>query len=382
MHTTLVHPKSFRYNTYKGHGSVHGSVDILPDESMPQAIEIIGEAEEEGLANLGGQATPRGTRGEFTFDDRKDSFDLGALPVRFFREGAVHLIANGAIGDPPALGGDDASSPQALPNVLVIGFGVKLRIRQHHANGRASCRHVQQSRQIAHVGSWPAMRPLRQQNLLLHIHHDHPLQPMAMARAAVGMLFHAPYKKGADRIIGEPGAVDSYGNGTAPASSQPAHRFAQPAVHRVVLQSAQKTIQRGVVGHGGQLQCGAQLLVFAQARLGFAKGPIFVAHQTEHRQQLRLGELMFAEARAVGRQNLRGHLQRHAGYGQESDFGHRPSCLIRKHPNPRLVDLPNESCAEDVNRASVHSKQLKPPLESTLMKDRQKHHILHNFGAI
>ncbi len=146
-----------------------GSVDILPDESMPQAIEIIGEAEEEGLANLGGQATPRGTRGEFTFDDRKDGFDLGALPVRFFREGAVHLIANGAIGDPPALGGDDAPSPQALPNVLVMGFGVKLRIRQHHANGRASCRHVQQSRQIAHVGSWPAMRPLRQQNLCLWI---------------------------------------------------------------------------------------------------------------------------------------------------------------------------------------------------------------------
>jgi hypothetical protein len=36
----------FRINT--------GSVDILVDEAMPQAIEIVGEAEEQGLANLGG----------------------------------------------------------------------------------------------------------------------------------------------------------------------------------------------------------------------------------------------------------------------------------------------------------------------------------------
>src|SRR6266571_7309201 len=75
--------------------SVHGSVDILEGESMPQAIEIIGKAEEEGLANLGRQASPRGARGELALDHRKDGFHLGALPVRFFRNGAVHLIANG-----------------------------------------------------------------------------------------------------------------------------------------------------------------------------------------------------------------------------------------------------------------------------------------------
>src|SRR5437867_13339957 len=48
---------------------------------------------------------------------------------------------------------------------------------------------------------------------------------------------------------------------------------------------------------------------------------------------------MFTEARAVGRQNLRGHLQRHASKGQEPDLGHRPSCSIRKHRKPLLVDL-------------------------------------------
>jgi hypothetical protein len=155
------------------------------------------------------------------------------------------------------------------------------------------------------------------------------------------MLFHAPYKEGADGMVGEPRAIDSHGNGGASASAQPAHRFAQPAIHGVVLQSAQKTIQRGVVGHGWQLQRGAQLLVLRQAALGFAKGPVFVAHQAKHGQQLRLGELVFAEARAVGRQNLCGHLQRHARKGQESNLGHRPSCLIRKHPKPLLVDPAN-----------------------------------------
>ena len=34
----------FRMNT--------GSVDILPDEGMPQAIEVVGKTEQQGLANL------------------------------------------------------------------------------------------------------------------------------------------------------------------------------------------------------------------------------------------------------------------------------------------------------------------------------------------
>src|SRR6266850_5206858 len=150
------------------------------------------------------------------------------------------------------------------------------------------------------------------------------------------MLLQTAEKKGADGSIGEPGAVDGGRNG--PASTQPTHRFVQSAIDGVVLQPPQKTIQRGVVGHRWQLQYGAQLLVLAQAYFGFAKSPVFVAHQAQHRQQLRLGKLMFTEATAVGWQNLRGHLQRHASKGQESDLGHRPSCPSRKHRKPLLVD--------------------------------------------
>lgn len=79
-------------------------------------------------------------------------------------------------------------------------------------------------------------------------------------------------------------------------------------------------MQRGVVGHRLQLQCGAQLLVLSQAYFGFAKGPVFVAHQAQHRQQLRLGERVLTEARVVGWQNLRGHLQRHTSKRQGPDL--------------------------------------------------------------
>src|SRR5882672_5405219 len=188
------------------------------------------------------------------------------------------------------------------------------------------------------------------------------------------MLLQTAEEEGADGSIGEPGAVDGGRNGPAPASTQPTHRFVQSAIDGVVLQPPQKTIQRGVVGHRWQLQYGAQLVVLAQAHFGFAKGPVFVAHQAQHRQQLRLGELMFAEARAVGRQNLRGHLQSHASKGQEPDLGHRPSCSIRKHRKPLLVDpAQRELCRRCQQSLSVDSNELTGRLnysESTLTKNR------------
>src|SRR5258707_12417007 len=178
----------------------------------------------------------------------------------FFRKGAEHLIPNGALGNTSALGGDDAFGSQALSDVLVVGFRVELCIRQHQPNGRPSCRHVQQSGQRAHVGTWPLMRPLRQQNLLLHIHHNHPLQPMTMARTAIGMLFQAPYKEGADGIVGKPRAVNGHRNGSSPASAQPSHRFAQPPPHGDRVQPAPKTIQGGVVGYLSPISYRSQIL--------------------------------------------------------------------------------------------------------------------------
>ena len=113
---------------------------------MPQAIEVVGQAEQQGLADLGGQAASGCARGEFAFDGGEDAFDLGTLPIRFFRKGSEHLIANSAIRDTPAPRRNDALGSQALPNVLVVGFGVKLRICEHHTDRSAACRHIEQDR--------------------------------------------------------------------------------------------------------------------------------------------------------------------------------------------------------------------------------------------
>jgi hypothetical protein len=79
----------------------------------------------------------------------------------------------------------------------------------------------------------------------------------------------------------------------------------------------------------------------ARAHLGFAEGPVFVAHQAEYGQQLRLGELLFAETTPVGRQNRRGYIHSQASKRQESDFWHRTSCSIRNHHHRSLVLMEN-----------------------------------------
>ena len=226
---------------------------------MPQAVNVVSKTEQQGLADLGGQAASGCARGEFAFDRREDAFNLGTLPIRFFRKGAKHLIPNGAVGDPPAPRGNDALGSQALPNVLVVGFGIKLRIREHHTDGSAACRHIEQPRQRTRVAPPRLTSPLRQQNLLPHIRNNQPLQPRTTRPGSVRLLLQAPVEKGADGGIREPRTIEGGSNGAAPASPQPPHGFLQSAIDGVVFQPPQKAIQRGVVGHRWQLQYGAQL---------------------------------------------------------------------------------------------------------------------------
>lgn len=98
----------------------------------------------------------------------------------------------------------------------MIGLRAKLRLCQHQAKGRASCRYGQKSRPGAHVGHRSFLRSLHQHNLLLHIHYNHPLQSMAMICIAL---------------------------------------------RGVVVPTSQKTIQRGVVRRGLQFQGSTQFWV-------------------------------------------------------------------------------------------------------------------------
>src|SRR5467141_1089313 len=130
--TILVQRKLFRINTYRNVRKCWALLTSSMGETMPQAVDVVGQAEQQGLADLGGQAASGCARGELAFDGGEHDFDLVALPIRFFRKSSEHLIANGTVRNTPASRGDNALRSQALPNVLVVGFGVKLRIRQHH----------------------------------------------------------------------------------------------------------------------------------------------------------------------------------------------------------------------------------------------------------
>jgi len=77
------------------------------------------------LANLGGKLRlPVGHAKRVSYvTTEKVCFDRGRCLVRFFREGAVHLIRMAPVcGSPRRYLRDMLASPQALPNVLVIGF--------------------------------------------------------------------------------------------------------------------------------------------------------------------------------------------------------------------------------------------------------------------
>src|SRR5487761_352024 len=71
--------------------------------------------------------------------------------------------------------------------------------------------------------------------------------------------------------------------------------------------------------------------------LGFAKSPVLVAHQTQDDQQLRLRELVLAEASPIGWEHRPTHFQGGAGKCQESNFRHRACCLRANGPSQGLA---------------------------------------------
>ena len=213
--------------------------------------------------------------------------------------------------------------------------------------------------QIRAVVPRTASRGLRQQELLIQIRHDHPLQPVPPRQGFLPVMMQAPHKERADRSLRQARRVDGHAS-PPPAgarAAQPAHRLADRPVDGLVVQTLQETIQRREVGHAHQPQHLAQFAMLAQPHLGFAKGPVLVTHQTENGQQLRLSELVLAETASVAREHRPADLQGDAGKRQESNFGHRASCLHRK-PQSRPIALPN---FKEVARMSTEPGHLSVP---------------------
>jgi hypothetical protein len=302
---------------------------------MPQAIQIETQAEQQGLPLLHTQGTTWCTGRELALDRRKQALDQSAAPVHSSWEFPTHLGTHSvaAPGLLSALGGDYALRPELSPDVGMVSLAVEFGVGQHQPNARLLRSRWDDRGQIRAIVPRAAARDLRQQKLLIQIRHNHPLQPMPPGQRFLPVVMHAPHKKRADCALRQARRIDRYA-GAPPSffvrATQPAHRLTDRAVDGHIVQTLQKAIQSREIGHTPQPQRLAQFAMFAQPHFGFAKSPVFVAHQAKNGQQLRLIELVLAESASVTREHRLRDLQGDASKGQESNFGHCASCLGSK----------------------------------------------------
>lgn len=85
----------------------------------------------------------------------------------------------------------------------------------------------------------------------------------------------------------------------APPTTHSVDRLAYRSTEGLVVETVEKAVQPREVGEPLQTQRMARFPMFLQEYHRFPKGPILLADQTDDGQQLRLGELMIAEANSI-----------------------------------------------------------------------------------
>jgi len=298
-----------------------------------QAVKIVSQAQQQCLAALRKQTAAGSTRGEFAFDGRKDGFHQGATAVQMSWEMAAHLGAY-AVKVPGALAafsGDDAASVESLANMGMVELAVELGIGQHQADGADRLGGIDQGAQVGAVVGGAGVGHLGQQELPLHVHRHQPLQPAAPGHRLLGVMMHATDEERADGALAEAGRI--HGDvGTTPRTGQghALYHLVQGTSNRRLVQAAQETVQRSVIRDREELQRTAQFGMFCQPHLGFAVGPVLVAHEAQDGQQLRLRELMFAKTRATPRHGGSGYVQGHLWNRTKAHFGHSEWRILAK----------------------------------------------------
>src|SRR6266446_2866292 len=218
--------------------------------ATPQPIEVKCQSEQQSLPHLCGQAATRCFGRELAFNHREDGFYFGARTIQLPRKSAVHLIAEFSFRNAaPRVGRDHAVGSQRAANVAVIGFGVELRICQHHTNGDRATGRVHQARQSTGVAPRTLSRSLRQDDLAIHIDHDQPLQKVSVARFPARMLLNTAYEISAHGVLRKPGTVDGH---TSPASAT-ARTVAQSARTWSMVSSGSRHKNRYTVVWSGTL---------------------------------------------------------------------------------------------------------------------------------
>jgi hypothetical protein len=310
---------------------------------MPQTVQNETQAEQQGLPHLHGQSAARSAGRELALDRREDTLDQSAAAVESLPKCPPHFGAHtvDARGFLSALGRDHAPRTEFSADVGVISLAVEFSVGQHQPDACSARSSFHNRWQVRAVVPRTAPGALRQQKLLVQIGGDDPLQPMSPGQRLLPVVMQSSHEERADRALRQTRRVhaDTGSSLAFPGSApQAAHGFADRPIDGLVVQAFQKAIQSREIGHARQSERLTQFAMFAQPNFGFAKGPVFLAHQTKDRQELRLCELVFAETAAEARKHRPANLQGDASKRQESDFGHRTSCLGRKQQFSRTCD--------------------------------------------
>jgi hypothetical protein len=229
--------------------------------------------------------------------------------------------------------------PELLPDISLVPLAVELGVGQHQSDRSflSSCFHDRG--QIRAVIPRTTSCGLRQQELLIQICHNRPLQLVPPWQRFLPVMMHASHKERADRSLRQARGIDRHAGSPPSFFARPvqlAHRLADAPINGLVVETLQETVQRCEIGYTRKPQRLAQFAMLAKPHLGFAKGPILVSHQTEDGQHLRLCELVLAETTSVAREHRLRDLQGDASKRQESDFGHCTSCLRSKQQTPPI----------------------------------------------
>src|SRR5579875_2820246 len=115
-----------------------------------------------------------------------------------------------APGHLPPIGGDHIPGPELPADISVIPLAVEFGIGQHQPEARLVGSRFHPGGQSPTVVPWTALHALREENLLIQIRHDHPLQPMPPRQGFLPIMMQASHKVRADRSLGQAGGIDGH----------------------------------------------------------------------------------------------------------------------------------------------------------------------------
>ena len=197
-------------------------------------------------------------------------------------------------------------------------------------------------------GAWRGL--LGQNQLPLQVDHGQPLQPVPPCALRLAKMLYPADKVTAYRTLRQSRGIDAYRGRTSPPPGHAPHNLIHHAGYVVHVQARQEAVQRGVVRNGFQCQGGTQLRVLAESHLRLAEGPVFIPHQAEHGQQLRLRKHSLAEFAPLRGQHFPADVERQPGKSHQSDFGH---ASFAKAPEQLQLNAVSAAFCTDVSRMST-----------------------------